>query len=86
MGKEATRRSSAQPRQINSDGFARMSGDFLQQPQSLKLAIGVGRERDGRADLSQLGRLLIHIRGEAAPPQRQRQREPADAPADDADA
>ncbi len=46
----------------------------------------VGRQRDGGADLAQLGGLLVEVDLDAVLAQRQRERQPADPGADDGDA
>jgi hypothetical protein len=56
------------------------------ESQPLQVARRVGRQRDAGSDLAELRRLLVHGDRHAAPPERERERQPADPPAHDGDA
>jgi hypothetical protein len=68
----------AQRRRLRRDG-----GQRVTQAQAHELADAVGRERDGGADLAQLGGLLVDVGLDAAVGQRPRQGQAADAAAGD---
>jgi hypothetical protein len=59
--------------------------DLLGKPEPPQLAGAVRRQRDGGADLAQLGRLLIDLGADPALAQGERENQPADPAADDGD-
>ena len=61
-------------------------GELRGQPELLEEASRVGRQRDGGADLAQLGGLFVDVDADAVLAQRDRQRQSANAGADDCDA
>jgi hypothetical protein len=64
--------------------LTRRPGEAIIQVEVLQHARAVGGERDGRADLAQVGGLFEDLGDDAAAPQQQqRQREPADPGSDD---